>query len=45
MVNPDPAARRALPSVDRLLTSNAVAPLIARFGRALTTEKIGRAHV
>ena len=40
MVNPDPAARRALPSVDRLLTSNAVAPLIARFGRALTTETI-----
>ena len=40
MVNPDPAARRALPSVDRLLTSNAVAPLIARFGRALTTDTI-----
>ena len=35
-----PAARRALPSVDRLLTSNAVAPLIERYGRALTTETI-----
>jgi L-seryl-tRNA(Ser) seleniumtransferase len=40
MVNPDPAARRALPSVDRLLSSSAVVPLIARFGRALTTETI-----
>lgn len=40
MVNPDPAARRALPSVDRLLTSGSVAPLIARFGRALTTDTI-----
>ena len=40
MVNPVPAARRALPSVDRLLTSSAVVPLIARFGRALTTETI-----
>ena len=40
MVNPDPAARRALPSVDRLLSSSAVAPLIARFGRALTTDAI-----
>lgn len=40
MVTPDTAARRALPSVDRLLTSSAVAPLIARFGRALTTETL-----
>ncbi len=40
MVNPDPAARRALPSVDRLLTSGAVAALVARFGRALTTDTI-----
>ncbi|MBM3341162.1 MAG: L-seryl-tRNA(Sec) selenium transferase [Betaproteobacteria bacterium] len=40
MVTPDPAARRALPSVDRLLSSNAVAPLIAKFGRALTTDTI-----
>jgi L-seryl-tRNA(Ser) seleniumtransferase len=40
MVTPDPAARRALPSVDRLLSSSAVAALIARFGRALTTDII-----
>ncbi len=40
MVNPHPVARRALPSVDRLLSSSAVAPLIARFGRALTTDAI-----
>ncbi len=38
MVNPHPAARRALPSVDRLLSSSAVVTLIARFGRALTTS-------
>ena len=40
MVNPHPAARRALPSVDRLLSSSAVVTLIARFGRALTTSTI-----
>ena len=40
MLTPAPAARRALPSVERLLTSSAVAPLIARFGRALTTDTI-----
>jgi L-seryl-tRNA(Ser) seleniumtransferase len=40
MVTPQPAARRALPSVDRLLSSSAVAPLLARFGRALTTDTI-----
>jgi L-seryl-tRNA(Ser) seleniumtransferase len=40
MLTPAPAARRALPSVDRLLTSGAVAPLIAHFGRALTTDTI-----
>ena len=40
MVNPDPAARRALPSVDRLLSGSAVALLIAQYGRALTTETI-----
>ena len=40
MVNPDTAARRALPSVDRLLTGSALIPLIAHFGRALTTETI-----
>ncbi len=40
MVNPNPAARRALPSVDRLLTSSAVALVVARYGRALTTDTI-----
>ncbi|HTE16738.1 MAG TPA: L-seryl-tRNA(Sec) selenium transferase [Burkholderiales bacterium] len=40
MVNPHPAARRALPSVDRLLSSSAVTQLIARYGRALTTDTI-----
>ena len=40
MLTPAPAARRALPSVDRLLTGSTVAPLIARFGRALTTDTI-----
>ena len=40
MVNPDPAARRALPSVDRLLSSGPVVALISRFGRALTTDTI-----
>jgi len=40
VVNPDPAARRALPSVDRLLTGSVAAPLIAQYGRALTTETI-----
>ncbi|OGA54963.1 MAG: L-seryl-tRNA(Sec) selenium transferase [Betaproteobacteria bacterium RIFCSPLOWO2_12_FULL_62_58] len=34
------AARRALPSVDRLLQSEAVGILIARYGRALVTEAI-----
>ena len=40
MVNPLPAARRALPSVDRLLSSSSVTPLIAHYGRSLTTETI-----
>ena len=40
MVNPNPAARRALPSVDRLLSSSAIAALIVRFGRTLTTNTI-----
>ncbi len=40
MVNPDPAARRALPSVDRLLSSSAVGALVSRYGRALTTDAI-----
>jgi L-seryl-tRNA(Ser) seleniumtransferase len=40
MVNSDPAARRALPSVDRLLSNSAVATLVARFGHVLTTDTI-----
>ncbi len=40
MVNPEPAARRALPSVDRLLSSTAFSAFISRYGRALTTETI-----
>ena len=40
MVNPDQAARRALPSVDRLLTSAPVAALISQFGRMLTVDVI-----
>ena len=40
MLTPVPAARRALPSVDRLLSSSAVVPLITRFGRAFTTDTI-----
>ena len=40
MLTPAPAARRALPSVDRLLGSSAVAPLIAQYGRTLTTETL-----
>ncbi len=40
MVNPDPAARRALPSVNRLLSSSAVGALVSRYGRALTTDTI-----
>ncbi len=38
MVNPAAAARRALPSVDRLLGSAAVGPLIAAYGRSRVTE-------
>jgi len=38
MLNPATAARRALPSVDRLLKLEAVAVLIARYGRPLVTE-------
>lgn len=40
MLTPDPAARRALPSVDRLLTHQAVETLIAHYGRSLTVETI-----
>ena len=40
MLNPVAAARRALPSVDRLLQSEAVGILIAHYGRPLVTEAI-----
>ncbi len=40
MVSPDQAARRALPSVDRLLSSAPVAALVARYGRMLTVDVI-----
>ncbi|MBX9903048.1 MAG: L-seryl-tRNA(Sec) selenium transferase [Burkholderiales bacterium] len=43
MVNPAAAARRALPSVDRLLGSAAVAALIAAHGRSRVTEILRRA--
>ena len=42
MVNPAAAARRALPSVDRLLGSDAVAALIAAYGRTRVTEFLRR---
>jgi len=38
MLNPGPSARRAIPSLDRLLRLDAVARLIARYGRPLVTE-------
>jgi len=38
MLNPAAAARRAIPSLDRLLQLEAVADLIARFGRPLVTD-------
>ena len=38
MLNPAAAARRAIPSLDRLLQLGAVAELIARHGRPLVTE-------
>ncbi|MGZ5138620.1 MAG: hypothetical protein ACXWCX_12525, partial [Burkholderiales bacterium] len=40
MLNPPPAARRALPSVDRLLNQNDVADLVTRYGRSLVVETI-----
>ena len=43
MVNPAAAARRALPSVDRLLGSEAVAVLIAAHGRSRVTTFLRRA--
>lgn len=38
MLNPSGAARRAIPSLDRLLQLGAVADLIGRYGRPLVTE-------
>jgi L-seryl-tRNA(Ser) seleniumtransferase len=38
MLNPTAAARRAIPSLDRLLQLKAVADLVARYGRPLVTE-------
>ena len=43
MLNPAAAARRALPSLDRLLGSAAVAELIAAYGRTRVTEILRRA--
>ena len=42
MLNPATAARRALPSLDRLLGSPAVADLIAAYGRSRVTEALRR---
>jgi L-seryl-tRNA(Ser) seleniumtransferase len=38
MLNPAASARRAIPSLDRLLALDAVAALVARYGRPLVTE-------
>jgi L-seryl-tRNA(Ser) seleniumtransferase len=38
MLNPAAAARRAIPSLDRLLKLDAVAELVTRYGRPLVTE-------
>jgi len=38
MLNPAAAARRAIPSLDRLLKLDAVGELVARYGRPLVTE-------
>ena len=40
MLKPAQGARRALPSVDRLLTSDAVGALVARYGRPLVTDVV-----
>jgi L-seryl-tRNA(Ser) seleniumtransferase len=40
MLNPAQAARRALPSVDRLLKHQAIGELIARYGRPLVVETV-----
>ena len=38
MLNPAASARRAIPSLDRLLNLDAVAGLVARYGRPLVTD-------
>jgi L-seryl-tRNA(Ser) seleniumtransferase len=40
MLKPEAAARRALPSVDRLLNSGALSALISRYGRPLVVETV-----
>ena len=40
MLNSAPSARRALPSVDRLLNSSAITELTARYGRPLVVETV-----
>ena len=40
MLNPAAAARRALPSVDRLLNDSRVAALVSRYGRPLVVETV-----
>src|SRR5436853_4874522 len=40
MLNTDPAARRALPSVDRLLGDARVAPLLDRYGRPHVVQTV-----
>ena len=40
MLNPAHAARRALPSVDRLLNDGRVAALVSRYGRPLVVETV-----
>jgi L-seryl-tRNA(Ser) seleniumtransferase len=40
MLNTGPAARRALPSVDRLLNDSRVTPLVARYGRPHVVETL-----
>jgi len=40
VLKPATSARRALPSVDRLLNSNTVSALVARYGRPLVTEAV-----
>ena len=42
MLNSAPAARRALPSVDRLLNAEPIAALVSRYGRPLVVETVRR---